>query len=248
MSRSRFASASFSAALLCVALLPGSAPAATVTIGEAVGTNGCTSGSTFVQDSTASGTAGYTVPASGQIVGWSHDAGPGIGSKLRLKVFRRTADPAVFLVVGESASEALEPNELNEFLLSSPIDVTAGDLLGLTVPADSAEQPRCANNTSSTGNGARFLSGDPAPGTSPTFASPSPGQRLNISATLVAEGFEPPPPPPTTPATPSPDSSLTTGIEDAACTKLRKKLKKAKRKDRKKKVRKLRRKLRRLGC
>ena len=170
--------------------LPSAGVAATITLGETgAGTPTCLA-ITLVQDQTAPASPSYTVPAAGEITAWSHEAGPDDGGGpqlLRLKVYRRTGAASDFFTVGQSNVETLTDSSLNTFSVS-PIQVQAGDLLGLAIPAGS-DSVRCVHLGVS-GDTIRTDAGDPAPGTTATFGGLVIG-RANVSATLVTDDTGP---------------------------------------------------------
>lgn len=101
--------------------------ATTVTIGNTFPSLVC-GGPAFVVQTANSA---YVVPAGDwRITAWSTQAGPGGGS-MSLMIFRPTATPGTYLVVGESPVESLTANTLNTFTLTSPFAVQPGDLLGM---------------------------------------------------------------------------------------------------------------------
>lgn len=140
---------------------------------------------TRVQDS-AGPASPYVVPADGVITAWSTHAGLAAGSRMRLKVMRRTGAPADFDVVGESALESLSPGTANTF--ATRIPVRAGDVLGQRTEGGAA----CAFATASPSDVLRsqttgLLPTDPAPadpgaGQGATLETVTPAQRLNLAA------------------------------------------------------------------
>ena len=110
------------------------AEAAAIVIGQ-TGSNGdvCSNGASLVQVGTAAGVPSYVVPPGlTEITGWSTRAGADEGS-MALEVWRKSATPDSFALVGISPVESLTANTLNQFILSSPIQVSTGDLLGMFV-------------------------------------------------------------------------------------------------------------------
>jgi len=193
--RGGFAIALAAPFLIAAAALPAPGLAATTTIGQTGGTNNCSADFTFVQDQTAPATPSYAAPEPGQITAWHHQAGSFSGQSLRLKVYRRTGVTNEFFAVGESAVEAITPSTLNSFSVSPPIQVQAGDLIGLSNPGP-LEVADCFNNTASSADKYGAVLGvDPAPGTTTLFGGPFDNNRLNVAATLVT----PDPPDPTPP-------------------------------------------------
>jgi hypothetical protein len=168
------------------AALPASASAA-VTLGATGGSGGldCPPDFTWAQNSTAAGSPSYVVPAGGGVItSWSHDRGPALATaQLRLKVFRRTAAPGVYLTVGESGFEPLAAAGVNTF--ATRIPVQGGDLVGFRI----ATAPVSCRRTGSTGDAA-VASGpgqpDPAIGSSVTFGSTG-AFLLNLAARLETD-------------------------------------------------------------
>ncbi len=105
---------------------------ASTTIGQtgADASIGCLGGPTsLVQTSTGSGVPGYAVPSGvNEIASWSAQ-GSFTNSLLALEVWRPTATPGSYELVGVSPPETIE-NTLNTFTLASPIPVQPGDVLG----------------------------------------------------------------------------------------------------------------------
>jgi hypothetical protein len=165
-----------------VAFLAAPTANASVTVGQASNTGfNCGSfGYTLVQDAIAAPPA-YTVPAGGGVLtSWSHAANADASTTLRLKTYRRTANPARFITVGQSlSSPVVTPNTLNTF--PTRIRVRAADILGLSVL--SGATPACVF-TAAGGDAVRQASGDPAVGSVPTFGGQLGGSRVNVSAVL----------------------------------------------------------------
>jgi hypothetical protein len=155
-----------------------------VTIGQvdpAPGSFSCSTNNDYLQSSVTSGKA-YVVPGTGIITSWSHNAIAGAGQNFAMKVFRKVADPATYMVVGHDGPRPLTQSALNTFQASIP--VRPGDILG-------------ANSGSVGGSltGCRFAA--PSPGDSYLIRSNSnladgetdafmafPNSRINISARL----------------------------------------------------------------
>jgi hypothetical protein len=111
--------------LVLLALGTTVASAQTVTIGNTFSAASC---NTAYAVQTAN--SAYVVPAGNwRVTSWSTQAGA--GGSMSLMIFRPTATPGTFTVVGESPVESLTANSLNTFTLASPIAVQPGDLLGL---------------------------------------------------------------------------------------------------------------------
>ena len=101
------------------------ASAQTVTIGNTFPAQLC-SPAFIVQTANSA----YVVPAGNwRVTSWSTQAGA--GGSMSLMIFRSTATPGTYTVVGESPVESLTANSLNTFTLTSPIAVQGGDLLGM---------------------------------------------------------------------------------------------------------------------
>ena len=176
---------------LCVVtvlgLLAFAAPsqATTTQIGEVAPSpaGSCVSAITFVQDQIAPGTAGYAVPAGGGVVtSWSINDGPSPGTQtVKLKVFRRTANPAQFTVVGESATETTVNSALNVF--STRISVQAGDIVGLRV-VGSGVTCTFGGTGSSTRHG---IGSESAVGATETISNTSSNLRINVAASVESD-------------------------------------------------------------
>jgi hypothetical protein len=80
----------------------------------------------------------YVVPGAGTITSWSHEAGTNPGQTMTMKVFRKVAEPARYMVVGHDGPHPLTAAALNVFPVS--IAVEPGDVLGLN-----AFSPAAAN-------------------------------------------------------------------------------------------------------
>jgi hypothetical protein len=174
------------AALLALGTL---ATAATVVVGNAGGNFQCSAGFDSVQV-TSSGDA-YVVPA-GQwrLVAWSTQGGPQAG-RLQLSVWRPTADPETFVLVGMTPAEDVAANVLNTFPLATPIDVQGGDVLGLRVPADAPRNQLCIEVTAAPdATGFRF-GPEPVVGEQVTFVPGGLDARLNVQATLESHDAGP---------------------------------------------------------
>ncbi len=161
------------------------AGAATTTLGQLGGApSACEANLEAVQTSVSSGTP-YTVPAGSWFVtSWSTQAGdgPAPSGSLQLEVWRATATPDQYMLVGISQIETTSTSGTNTFPLSPPIVVQGGDMLGLR---NLTQDYGCA---SVGGPGLTSPSTNPTapvPGetrTLPPFPSPV---TLNISATLA---------------------------------------------------------------
>lgn len=162
-------------ALAAVILISGSVRAATV-IGSAVGSVPCGTGIDTVQ--TASGGASYAVPAGGTVSAWSTQAGVDAGPAALL-VWRPTATPGTYMLVGESPLVTLTAGTLNTFNLSKPIAVNAGDLIGLRL-----EGPLECAQAGTSGDTFGYSVG-PTPAVNASEAMlPNTGFTLDVAATM----------------------------------------------------------------
>jgi hypothetical protein len=135
-------------------------------------------GGSWVQDSTGA-PPGFAVPAGGgSIAEWRTGATSGTE---RLKVFRRSSDPAhpeQFLVVGQSAPQVISSGNQGPFPINPGIAVAAGDIIGFAITGGGAAA--CEGN--SPGDNKRTGPGDPAPGTTWDAGGIDTNIRLNIAA------------------------------------------------------------------
>jgi hypothetical protein len=170
------------AVLVATALAASASPAgAAVTIGQldpAPGTSFICglAGADWAQPTVTSGNP-YVVPGIGTITSWSHNAGPGDGRMLGMKIFRKVADPGTYLVVGHAGPHALAAGTLNVF--PARIPVQPGDVLGVNQP--NGTQSWCLTMVS--GDSTLLRSGSLADGEQGTF-SPFANHRLNVSAVV----------------------------------------------------------------
>ena len=162
-----------------------SAYGSTVTIGQTSAAHVlCQTNFDVVQLRTGPGVASYVVPlGGGRIVSWSTQGGPDKGL-MAVEIWRRTASPDRFILVGISPEEQIAPNVLNTFSLASPIVVQAGDLLG-----DHFEFADCLaiGGTQADDVGQSPLGGGPlpTPGQTETLRSIGGGVELNIAAQVA---------------------------------------------------------------
>jgi hypothetical protein len=170
------------AAAACIAALSLAARAtgaeAAVTLGQLAPSPAASdcSVSDFAQQSVTSGNS-YVVPGNGTIISWSTNASAPAGQTYAMKMFRKVADPARYMVVGHD-SRPLTGGVVNTFPASIP--VKPGDVLG-----SSGTDPNsaCVYSTpledvwlSRPGNLADGDSGDFSSGTQ---------ARVNVSAVFV---------------------------------------------------------------
>jgi Ca2+-binding RTX toxin-like protein len=156
---------------------PSGASGAT-TIGQTGPPAPCSDGFDWLQPTT-SGNA-YVVPATvatGTITSWRHNASPGDGRMLAMKVFRKVADPATYMAVAHDGPRTLNGGVLNTFTGIS-VPVKAGDLLGLHAALGTAG---CLTNA--LGETTYFRFGNLADGQQGAFDA-LPNHRLNIAAVV----------------------------------------------------------------
>src|SRR5262245_31852160 len=136
-----------------VAIGAASAPAS-VNLGQLAGSGpfGICNNADFAQLAVGSGTS-YTVPGTGSITQWSHNASSSAGQSLTFKVLRKAADPNFWRVIGIDGPRPLNGSQLNQFQVNIPVQ--AGDILGL----DAATV--FTNCTYAGGAGAAFLNRAP---------------------------------------------------------------------------------------
>lgn len=182
------------AAVLLVGLSASSAFGATTTIGQLAPNNSpavpCAAdpGMPFeTLEPTVSSGNSYAVPAGGAaITSWSTNAANasvGQAQQLKLKVWRKVADPALYQVVGHDGFRPLTAGTLNTF----PVNLAAqpGDVIGLTISPDS-DDTGCVfdspGNTSMTAGPGDFLDGASA-----SFSPVLPNLGLNVSAVVAGK-------------------------------------------------------------
>jgi hypothetical protein len=179
--------------LACVSLFaPAGSQAASQVLGATqIGLDGSLVGnlSSTVQDTVAAGSPTYTAPSNGAITAWSHvTRSEENGAPMKLKVFRRTADPNVFFVVGASPFEMLSwPLPVtNTFNIPTPIQVKAGDVVGLAAIGQGGLPRPAIWFDGAPGDTERAIGGssaDAPPGSNQTFLSPgAQPYRVNIAA------------------------------------------------------------------
>jgi hypothetical protein len=168
----------------------------------------------------------YIVPSGGGVLtSWRHNATAGDGQTLTMKVFRKLADPATYLVVAEDL-RTLTPSTINTF--STRIQVQAGDILGHN--GESTPQNACIFDAP----GDTYLRRSPGlpAGQSGMYEDPNAMNfRLNIEASLEPDadrdgfGDETQDQCPTDAATQGTcPAAVTPKREDPKCKRLRKKL------------------------
>ena len=138
----------------------------------------------LIQQSTSGG-PGYVVPAGGGVItSWSHRGGDAGGS-LRFKVYRPTADPDRFQIVGASGVTTPANGQVNTY--PTRMRVQAGDILGLTVTANGIACQFSQPGGGDVVDGYPYASSDPTSGEfSFNYGGSYPlgGWRLNVAATV----------------------------------------------------------------
>jgi len=175
-----------------LALLPASAQADT-NLGD-LGTNHDCGGDGYTEIQASTGAAPrYDVPADGVITSWRLLATAETNVIVRLKMFRPTANPNQFTLIGQSLDQGpLTPDVLNGPFPTS-IPVKAGDLLGVFVV--DGDGYGCLFDTATDGDVAREVNPDDSNvGDTVTTNSTFTPARVNVAATLG-------PPPAPTPVT-----------------------------------------------
>jgi hypothetical protein len=88
-------------------------------------------GASVAQTAVETGTQSYAVPAGGGVItSWQTQTGPNAGT-VKVKVFRATASPTQYLIVGEEGPHSILANTSPSFSSNVRIPVQGGDLLGL---------------------------------------------------------------------------------------------------------------------
>jgi len=170
---------SIAAALMLAVLAFAPSAGATVTIGQAGDGTGadCTPGYDWVAANTPAPYKSYAVPGTGTIMSWTTDASGTTGPVMTLKVFRKTADPATFQVVGHAGPGTLTQPGRNTFPAS--IRVSPGDVIGFHTDSG---MPQCnLNNVISAA--IFYYAGDLADGGSGGFSTDH-DYLLNVEATF----------------------------------------------------------------
>jgi hypothetical protein len=171
--------------LLCA----GSSAGAATSIGELdPGTlaSSCLGSSSWVQ-STEGGTPSYVVPAGRWvIVSWSHRANSTSGRELGVRVWRATATPGSYTLVGVGALRTLTPGGINTQY--ERITVSGGDLLGLRVGNPPGGGASCFF-TDGVGDLIRYAiaASEQPPGSTSGLSLLQPASRLNMAARLEAD-------------------------------------------------------------
>lgn len=145
----------------------------------------CSTPEDLLQPNVSSG-AGYVVPANGEtITAWSTNATAGAGQTVTLKVFRKTAEPSTYEVVGHDGPRSLTPGTstmgtVNTFSGLS-IPVQPGDVIGLYPDNASTVPDACMSPSGS--NSYLFSGTNLSDGFSAPFSSAA-GDLLNVSAVV----------------------------------------------------------------
>ena len=188
MNQERFVRRFSLAALVTVAALiatPGSAGAATQVGQTGVPDAFCDDNDNIVQSATA-GPPSYAVPAGGGVItSWSFQAAAD-GSMGKMIVFRPTAAPDQFIVVGKTDPQTFTA-AVQTF--ATRISVQAGDLLGMRMTAPSPDGAQCLLSTPSVGDQIRFNIDTPEPpdGSTQTLNNNLSNLRILVAAAVEAD-------------------------------------------------------------
>ena len=171
---------------VCIAvglLFAGASPAAaSVTIGQlAPGTPmgfADPSGTLDVLQPAVTSGNSYTVPGTGTIASWSHNAAAGSGQTMTFKIFRQVTG-STYTVVGHDGPRSLTGATVNTF--PANIGVKPGDVIGLSF---SVAPPAKAWFFAVPGDAFIERNGNLADGQSGTFI-PNTDRRLNVTAAFV---------------------------------------------------------------
>ena len=142
--------------------------------------------------SAEAGAPSYVVPTGRWvIVSWSHRANSASGRELGVRVWRATATPGSYTLVGAGALRTLTPGGINT--LYERITVTGGDILGLRVGnppvfPGTGGGASCAFTTG-VGDSVRYgvATSEQPPGSTSALAVLMPTYRLNVTARLEAD-------------------------------------------------------------
>jgi hypothetical protein len=178
---------------VCAALLASAAPAHAGTQIGMVATSdadNCTPNTEFMQNTVGTGgpTPSYDVPFAGVITSWSTKPGPSTGTGARLKVYRATADPHAWTVVGESAAKILAPDTVNS--ATTRIPVQAGDRIAVRTasgnggPCDFPYPAGIGPGYSMFSYQSTVIGYDPPAGTSVPFSDQLDQELVNIAAVV----------------------------------------------------------------
>ncbi len=169
-----------------LALSPGAA--AQVTVGQVAPLNpavSCGESESWdeLQTAVAAGPS-YAVPAPGGVItSWSTSAGPGLGQKYEMKVYRQTGTGS-YTVVAHDGPRPLTPSVLNTFPVSIPVQ--AGDIVGIHIPTElESSKTACLFETGNPLDRGGWREGDHADGSSFTLEEEGGGFRYNVSASVL---------------------------------------------------------------
>ncbi len=167
-------------AFAVIAAAASASPAAAVTIGQLAPntTTLCSMQSIDILQPSATSANAYTVPGTGTITSWSHNANANAAT-LTMKVFRKTADPAFYQAVGRDGPRPLAASLVNTFPVSIP--VKPGDVLGLNL----ASPAETACSFTAPGDSNLFRVGNLADGDVAAFVNVGHDSRLNLSAVFA---------------------------------------------------------------
>ena len=174
-------------ALTAIALASSAGAAgAAVPVGQvagALGGNNCPPHTALLTQSVSSG-RGFVVPSAGVLTSWKTETdASNNGTDAKLKVYRATADPDEFLVVGQSEFRPFSsPGVQGPF--PARISVRQGDWVSILPGANGGP---CNAQSQSTDDASRVTQGagdTPNGQTTPFFACCNVGERANVEAIL----------------------------------------------------------------
>jgi hypothetical protein len=162
---------------------------AAVTVGQLAfedNPTNCTPATALVTTEVAALTP-FSAPSSGVITSWQTKAGDGSGgTDAKLKIFRATANPDQFLVVGQSAFQPITASSVNgPFPVRIPVE--AGDYVSIRTGSNGGP---CLSQTAIEADVSRVTQGEPDTPTGSTtfFVGTNTQQRANVAATLEPDG------------------------------------------------------------
>jgi len=176
----------FATLALSALMAGGASQAAASTIGQVAPPDTCVAGYDDIAGPVTSGNS-YVVPENGTITSWTTWAGP-TGGEMKMKIFRKFGEPAIYEVVGHEGPRALVGGGIAGNTFPANIPVKRGDVLGFSLPLS---DPADGCFFSSPGQ-YFYRSGDLGDGAADAFTSTD-GGRLNIRAEFTPSGQTGPP-------------------------------------------------------